>query len=63
MSSRKLIESASMALTCSDLTIPICVEFQDEFVNNLCLVCVDALHPSKQFFSHIEMFSCLSGSL
>ena len=22
-------------------------------------VCVDALHPSQQFFSHVGMFSCL----
>ena len=24
-------------------------------------VCVDALHPSKQLFSHVETFSCLPG--
>ena len=63
MSSGKLIESASMATTCPDLAIPILAEFQDKFVNNFCLVCVDALHPSQQFFSHIGVFSCLSGFL
>ena len=26
-------------------------------------VCVDALCPSKQFFSHVEMFSCLEPEL
>ena len=24
-------------------------------------VCVDALHPSHQFFSHVGIFSCLPG--
>ena len=29
--------------------------------HTVCFVCVDALHPSQQFFSHDGMFSCLSG--
>ena len=24
-------------------------------------VCVDALHPRQQFFSHVRTFSCLPG--
>ena len=28
---------------------------------NLGRICVDALHPSQQFFNHVGMFACLSG--
>ena len=27
----------------------------------VCFVCVDALRPSQQFFSHVGMFYCIPG--
>ena len=39
------------------------VEHENSFItlgSGFCL-CVDALYPSQQFFSHIRMFTCLLG--
>ena len=40
------------------LVITNCVDFH---VNGCFFVCVDALHPSQQFFSHVGTISYLPG--
>ena len=31
-----------------------------DVISNVCFVCVDDLHPSQQFFSHLRMFPGLN---
>ena len=51
---RRLIEGNKDACVCWSVNAMPGRDSRD-----FCLFCVDALHPSQQFFSHVGTFSCL----
>ena len=40
---------------------PCIIDLNITNVHTTCFVCVDALHPSQQFFNHVGTISCVPG--